>query len=37
MKAYKVFNPDWTCKGFQYEIGKRYDRKLGVTKKYTVE
>lgn len=24
MKAYKVFNPDWTCRGFQYEIGKTY-------------
>ena len=22
--AYKVFNPDWTCKGFQYEVGKTY-------------
>ena len=24
MKAYKVFNSDLTCKGFQYEIGKTY-------------
>ena len=24
MKAYKVFNPDWTCRGFKYEIGKEY-------------
>jgi len=24
MKAYKVFNNDWTCKGFQYEVGKTY-------------
>ena len=24
MKGYKVFNPDWTCKGFQYEVGKTY-------------
>ena len=23
-KAYKVFNPDWTCKDFQYEVGKEY-------------
>lgn len=22
--AYKVFNPDWTCLGFQYEVGKTY-------------
>ncbi len=27
IKAYKVFNPDWTCKGFQYEIGKTYSIK----------
>jgi hypothetical protein len=25
MKAYKVFNPDWTCKEFQYEMGKIYE------------
>jgi hypothetical protein len=24
IKTYKVFNPDWTCKGFKYEIGKSY-------------
>ena len=24
MKGYKAFNQDWTCKGFQYEVGKRY-------------
>ena len=24
MKAYKVFNPDWTCNNFQYEVGKTY-------------
>ena len=27
LKAYKVFNPDWTCRGFQYEIGKSYSIK----------
>ena len=27
MKAYKVFNPDWKCKEFQYEIGKTYEMK----------
>lgn len=21
VKGYKVFNPDWTCRGFQYEVG----------------
>ena len=25
MKAYKVFNNDWSCNGFQYEIGKTYE------------
>ena len=24
MKGYKVFNSDWTCKGFQYQVGKKY-------------
>ena len=24
MKAYKVFNHDWTCRDFQYEVGKSY-------------
>ena len=23
-KAYKVFNPDWTCRNFRYEIGEKY-------------
>ncbi|MGP1402535.1 MAG: pentapeptide repeat-containing protein [Catonella sp.] len=25
MRGYKVFNPDWTCRGFQYEVGKTYE------------
>lgn len=25
MKGYKVFNPDWTCRGFQYEVGQTYE------------
>lgn len=25
MKGYKVFNNDWTCRNFQYEVGKTYD------------
>ena len=25
MKAYKGFNKDMTCRGFQYEIGKEYE------------
>ena len=35
MKGYKVFNPDWTCRGFQYEVGKTYetDDKLKMCEK----
>ena len=25
MKAYKVFNPDWTCRGFQFAVGEVYE------------
>ena len=25
MRGYKVFNPDWTCLEFQYEVGKTYE------------
>ena len=24
IKGYKVFNPDWTCRGFQYKMGKTF-------------
>lgn len=24
IKGYKVLNPDWTCRGFRYELGKTY-------------
>ena len=27
MKGYKVFNPDWTCRGFQFEVGKVFEKK----------
>ena len=27
INAYKVFNPDMTCRGFQYEVGKEYEAK----------
>lgn len=25
VKGYKVFNPDWTCRGFQYKVGESYE------------
>lgn len=25
IRGYKVFNPDWTCRGFRYEVGKVYE------------
>ena len=25
VKGYKVFNPDWTCREFQYQVGKCYE------------
>ena len=25
IKGYKVFNADWTCRGFQYEVGKIFE------------
>lgn len=29
MKGYKVFNPDWTCRGgFQYEVGKTFEEEV---------
>ncbi len=26
MEGYKVFEPDWTCRGFQYEVGKTFEK-----------
>ena len=28
VKGYKVFNPDWTCRGFQYEVGKIFEEDI---------
>ena len=25
MRGYKVFKPDWTCKGFQYTVGETFE------------
>lgn len=25
IKGYKVFKPDWTCRGFQYEVGNTFE------------
>lgn len=34
MKGYKVFNPDWTCRGFQYKVGEtyRHEGEIGICK-----
>jgi hypothetical protein len=31
VKGYKVFNPDWTCIGFQYEVGKTYEEDVTLS------
>ncbi len=28
VKGFKVFNPDWTCRGYQYEVGKTYEENV---------
>jgi hypothetical protein len=30
MKGYKVFNSDWTCRGFQYEVGKVFEEDVDI-------
>ena len=28
IRGFKVFNPDWTCRDFQYEVGKTYEENV---------
>ena len=28
VKGYKVFNPDWTCRGFKFEVGKVFEENV---------
>jgi hypothetical protein len=28
VKGFKVFNPDWTCRDFQYEVGKTFEENI---------
>ena len=40
MKAYKAFNSDLTCQGFQYELGETYTLRGALslsTKAYYIE
>lgn len=30
IKGYKVFNPDWTCRGFQYKVGETFEHKGNI-------
>ena len=30
VKGYKVFNPDWTCRGFQYKVGETYEHNRDI-------
>ena len=31
IKGYKIFNPDFTCRDFKYEVGKKYKHKGGIS------
>lgn len=28
VKGFKVFNPDWTCRDYQYEVGKTFEENI---------
>ena len=28
VRGFKVFNPDWTCRGYQYEVGKIFEEDI---------
>ena len=28
VKGYKVFNPDWTCRGFKYTVGETFEEEI---------
>lgn len=28
IRGYKVFNPDWTCRGFQYKVGETFEEDI---------
>ena len=28
VRGYKVFNPDWTCRGYQFEVGKTFEENV---------
>ena len=28
VKGYKVFNPDWTCRGFKYTVGETFEKEI---------
>ena len=31
VKGYKVFNPDWTCRGFKYSVGETFEEEVELS------
>ena len=31
VKGYKVFNPDWTCRGFKYTVGETFEEEVELS------